>query len=124
MTRIAKTYKQCPAEYDAIIEALSDYFQNFKSTSDTVEMIWLQILKFFEIQIPHPHTIFQQQHYTFYIDKVLNSRALSLVIDEAEKWRKKNHASENLDELLQDIQDIRIQDKNYDALSMRYEQFN
>ena len=49
MTRIAKTYKQCPAEYDAIIEALSDYFQNFKSTSDTVEMIWLQILKFFEI---------------------------------------------------------------------------
>ena len=41
LTRVAMSYDQSPAEYDSILEALSDYFQNFKATSDTVESIWL-----------------------------------------------------------------------------------
>lgn len=41
VTRIAKSYKECPGEYEAILEALSDYFLNFKTTSDAVESIWL-----------------------------------------------------------------------------------
>lgn len=49
VTRIAKSYKECPGEYEAILEALSDYFLNFKTTSDAVESIWLQCLKFFEL---------------------------------------------------------------------------
>ena len=124
MTRIVQNYKQCPLEYEAIVKALSDYFQNFKDTSDSVEMIWVQLLKFFKIPIPHTHTIFLQQHYTFYIDKVLNNRAISLIIDEAEKWRKLKQISEKLTGLLDDIQNIRVQYKNYDALSMSYDQFS
>ena len=41
VTRIANSYKEHPDEYEAILEALSDYFLNFKSTSDAVESIWL-----------------------------------------------------------------------------------
>ena len=60
MTRIAKSYKERPGEYEAILEALSDYFLNFKSTSDAVESIWLQALRFFDLQVPHSRTMFLQ----------------------------------------------------------------
>ena len=60
MTSVVKSYKECPGEYDAILEAVSYYFQNFKSTSDTVESIWLRVLRFFELQVPHSQTMFLQ----------------------------------------------------------------
>lgn len=55
---------------------------------------------------------------------MLNNRAISLIIDEAEKWRKLKQISEKLAGLLDDIQNIRVQYKNYDALSMSYDTFN
>lgn len=124
VTRVVKSYKQCPGEYDAILEALSDYFQNFKSTSDTVESIWLQVLKFFELQVPHSHTMFLQQHYVYYVEKVLDSRALQLIIQEADRWRETAHASEALDELLCDIEEIRSECTKQDILSEPYDEFH
>jgi hypothetical protein len=103
LTRITKPYKECPSEYDAILEALSDYFQNFKATSDTVESIWLQVLRFFDLKVPHTHAIFLKQHYVYYIEKVLDSRALTLILSEAERWQGSTDASANLDGLLADI---------------------
>jgi len=104
ITRIAKSYKDCPQEYDSILEAIGGYFYNFKVNSDAVESIWLQILKFFEIQPPQSNAIFLKQHHAYYVEKVLDNRTLQLVMREAQRWRGTAHASPGLEELLADIE--------------------
>lgn len=54
---------------------------------------------------------------------MLDSRALQLIFKEAERWSASTHASESLDELLSDIQEIRADARKEDGLAEAYEQF-
>ena len=68
--------------------------------------------------------MFLQQHYAYYVEKVLESRALQLIIQEADKWRDSTHASEALDELLTDIEEICTECTKQDILSEPYDEFD
>lgn len=88
-----------------------------------MESVWLQILKFFEIQPPQSSAIFLKQHHAYYVEKVLDNRTLQLVMREAQRWRGTAHASAGLEELLADIEQVLEDAKNVETLSEEYSVF-
>lgn len=67
--------------------------------------------------------MFLQQHYVYYVEKVLDSRALQLIFKEAERWQGSPDASEHLDELLSDILEIREEATKEACMTEPYEEF-
>lgn len=117
LTKIKSEYRDKPFKYDDIIQAIGDYFDLFKTNTDRLEALWLQMLNFFGLKPPQECTIFREQHYKNYKKIVICNRTLKLLTDEASKYRS---SAEGLDQHLAKIETIIEQGRQ---LPERYESF-
>ena len=59
------------AKYDEILSAIGEYFELFKTHTDLLEDLWLQLLGFLNLQNPSNLTVFRKIHYQCYIKLVV-----------------------------------------------------
>jgi len=85
---------------------VGDYFELFKSNTNKLEDLWLQLLDFLQLKNHSNYTIFKRVHYSTYIKKVIKDEYIQKIIDEASKWVGTQNASEHLDSYLEKIKEI------------------
>lgn len=106
LTKIKRGYKDEQAKFDEILSAIGDYFDLFKTNTNRLECLWLQLLNNFGLKPPKNNTIFREQHYKNYKKIVINNRTLKLLIDEAARYRDTEFASDQLAANLDKIKTI------------------
>ena len=60
MTKIKIEYKDEQAKFDDILSAIGDYFDLFKTNTNRLECLWLQLLNYFGLKPPQNNTIFRE----------------------------------------------------------------
>jgi|TARA_B110000285_G_C15118393_1_gene615548 hypothetical protein len=60
LTKIKREYKDEPAKFDDILSAIGDYFDLFKTNTNKLECLWLQLLNYFGLNTPQNNTIFRE----------------------------------------------------------------
>jgi hypothetical protein len=96
----------------------------FKSHTDLLEDLWLQLLSHLGLPNPSTVTVFRKIHYQCYIKLVVQHPFVKPLIDEAQEALGKKEGSENLEAYLEKIKEIKdgllIQDEPYDAFLNSY----
>ena len=124
LTKIKREYKDEQAKFDDILSAIGDYFDLFKTNTQRLEQLWLQLLSYFGLEPPQINTIFREQHYKNYKKIVINNRTLKLLVNEAARWRDTEHASENLgaylDKIKMIVDESRQLPETYERFKQKY----
>ena len=60
LTKIKIEYKDEQAKFDDILSAIGDYFDLFKTNTNRLECLWLQLLNYFGLKPPQNNTIFRE----------------------------------------------------------------
>ena len=100
-------YSQEKVKYDEILSAIGEYFELFKSHTDLLEDLWLQLLGYLNLQNPSSVTVFRKIHYQCYIKLVVQNPYIKPLIDEAHQALQKGEGSENLEAYLDKIKEIK-----------------
>ena len=100
-------YTQEKTKYDDILSAIGEYFELFKSHTDLLEDLWLQLLGYLSLPNPSSVTVFRKIHYQCYIKLVVQHPFIKPLIDEAQSALQKGEGSENLESHLDKIKDIK-----------------
>jgi hypothetical protein len=100
-------YTQEKTKYDDILSAIGEYFELFKSHTDLLEDLWLQLLGYLSLPNPSSVTVFRKIHYQCYIKLVVQHPYIKPLIDEAEKALQNGEGSDNLQPYLDKIKEIR-----------------
>ncbi len=76
-------YVEEKAKYDEILSAIGEYFELFKTHTELLEDLWLQLLE--QLQLPNPSvmTVFKKTHYHCYIKVVVQNPYIDPLIKEA-----------------------------------------
>ncbi len=56
-------YASEKAKYDEILSAIGEYFELFKTHTDLLEDLWLQLLGFLNLANPSTVTVYRKIHY-------------------------------------------------------------
>ena len=75
-------YQDDRPHYDEILSAIGEYFELFKTHTELLEDMWLQILSYLKLNIPTPCTVFRKIHYQNYIKHVISNPQLKTLIEE------------------------------------------
>lgn len=81
----ATRYAEECAKYDEILSAIGEYFELFKTHTDLLEDLWLQLLKFLELPNPQTKTVFKKIHYQCYNKWVISNPHIRLMIEFSEQ---------------------------------------
>jgi hypothetical protein len=60
LTKIKCEYKDEKAKFDDILSAIGDYFDLFKTNTQRLECLWLQLLSNFGLKPDQENTIFRE----------------------------------------------------------------
>lgn len=120
-TLYATHYTAEKAKYDEILSAIGEYFELFKTHTDLLEDLWLQLLKFLELPNPQTKTVFKKIHYQCYNKLVINNPHIRLMIDFAEQSFDQKDGSDLLGSYLEKIREIKDGGHSPDET---YQEFN
>jgi hypothetical protein len=113
------------AKYDEILSAIGEYFELFKTHTDLLEDLWLQLLGYLNLQNPSLLTVFRKIHYQCYIKLVVQHPLIRPLIEEAAEALVNGEGSEFLASYLEKIKEIKegltVQDESYEAFKQSYE---
>lgn len=87
-------YASEKAKYDEILSAIGEYFELFKTHTDLLEDLWLQLLGFLNLPNPSTVTVYRKIHYQCYIKLVVQHPLIRPLIDEAAEALEKGEGSE------------------------------
>lgn len=113
-------YADEKAKYDEILSAIGEYFELFKTHTDLLEDLWLQLLGYLNLPNPSTMTVFKKTHYHCYIKVVVQHPLIKPLIDEAAEALSKGEGSESLANFLERIREIKEGLKDEDE---SYEEF-
>jgi hypothetical protein len=89
-----RSYCELQPKFDEILSAVGDYFELFKTNTNKLEDLWLQLLDYLQLKNHSKYTLFKQTHYQTYIKRVIKFDYIQKIIEEASKWVGGNHASD------------------------------
>lgn len=111
-------------KYDEILSAIGEYFELFKTHTDLLEDLWLQLIAYLNLPNPSVVTVFRKIHYQCYIKLVLQNPLIRPLIEEAAESLVKGEGSEFLASYLEKIKEIKdglaIQDETYEQFLASY----
>jgi hypothetical protein len=70
---IVSRYLDQQPKYDENLSAIGEYFELFKTHTDNLEDLWLQLLSILGIPNPEPYCVFSKYHYECYVKNVILS---------------------------------------------------
>ena len=101
-----KDYRSNQTKFDEILSAVGDYFELFKTNTNKLEDLWLQLLDYLKLKNHSQFTLFKRTHYSIYIRKVIKQTFKVKIIEEASKWVGTDKAGDNLEAFLEKIKEI------------------
>ena len=66
-------YADHHVKFDDILSAIGEYFELFKTHTDLLEDLWLQLLSILGLQNPEVLCVFRKYHYECYVKNVVLS---------------------------------------------------
>ena len=100
-------YSKERAKFDEILSAIGEYFELFKTHTELLEDLWLQLLGFLGLQNPQKLCVFRKIHYTSYIKLVVEHQFIKPIIEKAAEALQRNEGSEYLSAYLEKISEIK-----------------
>lgn len=100
-------YGDHQAKFDDNLSAIGEYFELFKTHTDLLEDLWLQLLGILGLQNPETMCVFRKYHYECYVKNVMLSDYIRPQIEEAALALSKGEGSEQLGQFLEKIKEIK-----------------
>lgn len=104
---IVSRYVDQQTKYDENLSAIGEYFELFKSHTDLLEDLWIQLLSILGLPNPEALCVFNKYHYECYVKNVIMSEFIKPQIDEAAVAFQKGEGSPYLENYLNKIKDIK-----------------
>ena len=89
------------------MSAIGEYFELFKTHTDLLEDLWLQLLSILGLQNPEVLCVFRKYHYECYVKNVVLSEFIRPQVEEAALALSKGEGSDQLGLFLEKIKEIR-----------------